>query len=180
MKSLTGKFLLASRELLDPNFARSAVLIVRHDAEGAFGLIVNKPMPVSVKAALGSTIDAAATVDAAVYSGGPCDGPVFVLHSDEAVGGESPVAGVYCTTDRDAIEALLVAATTPIKIFGSYSGWSPDQLEGELEEGSWVVCDAMASHVFSADPNLWQHLTSRANVSKYVRPDRIPDDPSVN
>ena len=180
MKSLTGKFLLASRTLLDPNFARSAVLIVRHDADGAFGLIVNKPLPISVKAALGSAIDAAATVDAAVYSGGPCDGPVFVLHGDDTVGGESPVSGVFCTTDRDAIEALLVAATHPLKVFGSYSGWSPDQLEGELEEGSWLVSDATAAQVFSADPKLWQHLSSLANVSKYVRPDRIPDDPSVN
>jgi putative transcriptional regulator len=180
MASLTGKFLLASRTLLDPNFARAAILIVRHDDEGAFGLIVNRPMTVSVKAALGDAIDAAVTVDASVYSGGPCDGPVFVLHGDPLVGGESPLPDVFCTTDRDAIEALLVAATKPFKVFGTYSGWSPNQLEGELEEGSWIVCDATAAHVFSGDPNLWQHLSSRANVSKYVRPDRIPDDPSVN
>lgn len=180
MQSLAGKFLLASKTLLDPNFAQTAVLIVRHDDDGAFGLVVNRPLPVTVSAALSDTIDAAAAIDASVYSGGPCEGPVFVLHGDPAIGGDSPVAGVFVTTDRDAIEALMVAGSEPLKVFGTYSGWSPSQLEGELEEGSWLVCDASAEHVFSTDKQLWTHLTSRTQLSKYIDPDRIPDDPSVN
>ena len=180
MKSLAGRFLLASKSLLDPNFAQTAVLIVRHDGDGAFGLIVNRPMPVTVGAALGDTIDAAINVDAAIFSGGPCEGPVFVAHSDSAIGGDSPLNDVYITTDREGIEALLIAQSGPIKVFGTHSGWSPSQLETELAEGSWVVCDATASQVFSTDPNLWSTLFSRALVSRYIPPDRIPDDPSVN
>ncbi|MGC4032283.1 MAG: YqgE/AlgH family protein [Tepidisphaeraceae bacterium] len=180
MQSLAGKFLLASRTLLDPNFVRTAVLIVRHDDDGAFGLVVNRPLPVTVSAALSDTIDAAATIDASIYSGGPCDGPVFVAHGDPAIGGDSPVSGVYVTTDRDAIEALMVANAEPLKVFGTYSGWSPSQLEGELEEGSWLICDASAEHVFSTDQDLWTRLTSRTQLGKYIDPNRIPDDPSVN
>ena len=180
MKSLAGKFLLASKALIDPNFARTAVLIVRHDDDGAFGLIVNRPMPLTVGAALGDTIDAAVNVDAAIFSGGPCEGPVFVAHGDPGIGGDSPVDNVFITTDREAIETLLVAQSSPLKVFGTYSGWSPSQLESELDEGSWLVCDATAGHVFSVDPNLWSALFSRAHLSKYVPPDRIPDDPSVN
>lgn len=180
MASLAGKFLLASKTLLDPNFARAAVLIVRHDDEGAFGLIVNRPMPVTVGHALGDTMEAAENVTDALYSGGPCQGPVFVLHGDPAIGGDTPLDDVFVTTDRDAIEALLLSQAEPIKIFGSYSGWSPSQLESELDEGSWVVCDATAGQVFSAEENLWSRLFSRAHLSKYVRPEQIPDDPSVN
>lgn len=180
MEPLVGKFLLASKTLLDPNFARTAVLIVRHDDDGAFGLIVNRPLPVTVGSALGDTIEVAANVDAHVYSGGPCQGPLFVLHADPAIGGDAPLPDVFVTTDRDAIEALLVSQSEPIKFFGTYSGWSPSQLEGELEEGSWVICDATAGQVFSVDPNLWSHLFSRTHLSKYMRPDQIPDDPSVN
>ena len=180
MTPLVGKFLLASKTMLDPNFAKAAVLIVRHDDDGAFGLIVNRPMPVTVGAALGDAIEVAANVDAAVYSGGPCQGPVFVLHADPAIGGDAPLDDVFVTTDRDAIEALLLSQAQPIKFFGTYSGWSPNQLENELEEGSWVVCDATAAQVFSEEDNLWARLFSRAHLSKYLPPDRIPDDPSVN
>jgi putative transcriptional regulator len=180
MTSLTGKFLLASKELLDPNFARSAVLIVRHDDEGAFGLIVNRPTPVSVGKALGESIDAALTNTRAIYAGGPCEGPVFVAHADEAIGGESPLPNLFITTDRDAIETLLMANANPLKVFATYSGWSPNQLESELQEGSWLVCDASAAQVFADDQNLWSTLFSRVHLSKYLPPDRIPDDPTVN
>ena len=180
MASLAGKFLLASKTLLDPNFARAAVLIVRHDEDGAFGLIVNRPMEITVGTALGGTIDAANNIEAPIYSGGPCEGPVFVAHADSSVGGESPVNNVFITTDREAIEGLLISDASPLKVFGTYSGWSPDQLENELEEGSWVVCEATAGQVFSSEDNLWSTLFSRAHLSKYVPPDRIPDDPSVN
>ncbi|MDB5328274.1 MAG: hypothetical protein JWM57_3843, partial [Phycisphaerales bacterium] len=158
MASLAGKFLLASKTLLDPNFARAAVLIVRHDEDGAFGLIVNRPMEITVGNALGDTIEAAKDNDAAIFSGGPCEGPVFVAHADAAIGGDSPLGDVFITTDREAIEALLFSNATPLKVFGTYSGWSPSQLEGELEEGSWVVCDATAGQVFSEDQNLWSTL----------------------
>lgn len=180
MQPLTGKFLLASRDLLDPNFVRSAVLIVRHDAEGAFGLIVNRPTNLTVAAALGETIETAAANDASIFSGGPCRGPVFVLHADPAIGGESPLDGVYVTTEREAIETLMAAQASPLKVFGTHSGWAPDQLEGELAEGSWLVCDAKAGEVFSPDVELWSRLFSKAQLSKYIRPDRIPDDPRVN
>jgi putative transcriptional regulator len=177
---LAGKFLLASAALGDPNFARSVVLIIRHDAEGAFGLVINKPLSVSVREALGESIPAARSCEAPVYSGGPCQGPVFVLHADPSIGGEEPLASLYVTTDREAIEQLLHDAADPIKLFASYSGWGAGQLENELGESSWLVVDADADEVFSVDPHLWSRLSTRANLSKFVDPQRIPDDPSVN
>ena len=178
--SLTGKFLLSSQTLLDPNFVRTAVLIVRHDDEGAFGLIVNRPMLISVAQTLGKLIEMAENVRESIHFGGPCQGPVFVLHTDPAIGGESPISGVYVTTDREAIEALLASSAEPVKFFGSYSGWGSDQLETELADGSWVILDATVHDVFSDSERLWQHLQSRANLSKFIDPSKIPEDPTVN
>jgi putative transcriptional regulator len=178
--SLAGKFLLAAPPLVDPNFARTVVLIVRHDEEGAFGLIINRPMKVDVGTALGDTLEAARESTLPLYAGGPCQGPVFVLHTDPTVGGEEPVSGVYVTTEPDAIETLLQTRADPFKLITSYSGWSGGQVENELTEGSWLVLDATEPDVFSADPNLWTRLHTRASLSKFVDPDRIPDDPSVN
>ncbi len=180
MESFAGKFLVAAPPLLDPNFVRSVVLLIRHDKDGAFGLVINKPMPVTVSAALGDAIESAKSVEAPVYTGGPCQGPVFVLHVDPTVGGDEPIGGVYVTTDREAIEQLLGAAAEPLKLFASYSGWGAGQLENELNEGSWTVLDAAADEVFSVDAHLWPRLRTRVNLSKYVDTNRIPDDPTVN
>lgn len=179
-QSLTGKFLLASNALLDPNFLRTVVLIVRHDDEGAFGLVVNRPMSITVGTALSPVIEEANSVEDPVYFGGPCQGPVFVMHGDSAIGGESPVEGVYVTTDREAIEALLASGSEPIKFFASYSGWTKGQLESELGENSWLVCDAGIGEIFAVGDNLWSRLHTQVNLSKYVNPDLIPDDPTVN
>jgi putative transcriptional regulator len=178
VESLKGKFLLASPTLLDPNFAKSVVLIVRHDDDGAFGLVVNRPLSVTVAQAIGEHIAAAAQCESPLHSGGPCEGPVFMLHRDAVIGGDEPITNVFCTTDRDAIEAIVAAPDKPSKIFGSYAGWSPSQLEAELAENAWVVCPAKAEDVFNDDPALWKALHTRAHLSRYV--DRVPDDPSVN
>ena len=177
---LTGKLLLASPKLVDPTFAAAVILLIRHDEQGAFGFVINRPTDLSVADALGGVIDDASDIQSPIYFGGPCQGPLFVLHGDGGIGGENPVSGVYLTTDRDAIEALLVAHAEPAKFFGTYSGWSPDQLEGELAEGSWTVCDGAAGDVFSQDGKLWAKLHARIHLSKYVSPDRIPDDPRMN
>jgi len=180
MSSLTGQFLIASHKLLDANFAKSVVLIVRHDDDGAFGLIVNRPMPVTVAKALETIIDGAGQADMPIYAGGPCEGPVFVAHANAGLGGESAVPGVFITTDSDAIQTLLIASPDDIKFFASYSGWSPGQIEGELAEGHWLMFPAAAAEVFSIADHLWQRLMTRVNLSKYIDPSKIPDDPSVN
>lgn len=180
VQSLAGKFLLAAPPLVDPNFVRTVVLIVRHDEDGAFGLVINRPMQVDVGTALGEAMEAARESTRPVYSGGPCQGPVFVLHTDPTIGGEEPVSGVYVTTEPEAIESLLQTRADPFKLFASHSGWGTGQVERELSEGSWLVLDATDDDVFSTDTQLWTRLHTRANLSKFIDPDRIPDDPNVN
>ena len=133
-RSLRGKFLLASASLEDPNFVRTIVLIVRHDADGAMGVVVNRPLGVTLGDACGEQVDAARGVKRPLFLGGPCGGALVAVHDvaeladaeaglppaeegegedDEEgqdVGREADreiVPGVWLSTRREALEALM-------------------------------------------------------------------------
>ena len=77
--SLEGNFLVASRELLDPNFARSVVLIIRHSDEGAMGLVLNRPTKTSVSEAWKQVSEAPCPSTGLIHLGGPCRGPLMAV-----------------------------------------------------------------------------------------------------
>src|SRR4029078_3494939 len=77
-----GQLLVASRRLTDPNFAHAVVLLVQHDDSGVLGLIINRPLEITVAESCGPSIEAAADIEEAVHQGGPCSGPLMVLHDD--------------------------------------------------------------------------------------------------
>jgi putative transcriptional regulator len=164
MSSLAGYFLVARPVLEDPNFNRTVVLVLQHGPEGAFGLVVNRPLK-------------SEKLPFPIYVGGPCklDGMLLLHgHADWAEGPESGEVcpGVYM---GDSACAERVANREPgqelrFKMFSGYSGWGPQQLEGELAEKAWAVVKASSEHLFGTPvEELW---TS-------VLPPTIPE-PSVN
>lgn len=175
-----GQLLVASRQLRDPNFARAVVLIVQHDDSGAVGLVLNRPLDVSVAEAVGGEVLAAAEVEKPVHQGGPCPGPLMVLHADAIAGGDEVLPGVRFTAQRDEIESLMRSGADPAKYFANYSGWGAEQLENELAEGAWITGEASAAEVFSDDETLWTKLMTRLTLGRWIDSNRIPDDPSVN
>lgn len=183
MKSLKGQFLLASPRLLDPNFARTVVLMVQHGDEGALGLIVNRPLDATVKQVCDQVLSCPCAVEGVLHQGGPCEGPLMVLHGQEEESDTEVVPGVYFTTERDKIESLMRAGEGLSKFFVGYAGWGAGQLEAEMETGSWVTTPADSGQIFTEGDGLenqWTRLLTRVNLSQYIDPDRIPDDPSVN
>jgi putative transcriptional regulator len=91
--------------------------------------------------------------------------------------------GLFFTTDRPRIERLLQIPDldrTNAKFFVGYAGWGPQQLEGEMETGSWLTAPATSAHVFGAPDALWGRLNTEINLRKYVDPSRIPPDPRSN
>ena len=180
MRSLRGQFLLAAESLVDPNFARSVVLIVRHDDEGALGLVVNRPTEYTVEQAC-EGVDAARGVEDLIHSGGPCSGPMMALHERiEFDDSEQVLEGVHFTASRQVLEQLMGQAVGPRRFFAGYAGWGALQLEGELEAESWLVTPATPAEVFSDDLNLWSRLSVRQALLKFVRPELIPEDPHAN
>jgi putative transcriptional regulator len=187
MRSLAGQLLLASRKLNDPNFRQTIVLMVQHDEQGAMGLVLNRPMEVTIKEACEEGLEIHCRAEGVLHQGGPVEGPLMTLHTHEDAshfGGEGRgevFDGLYFSTDQDELEWLLRQENPQAIFFLGYAGWSPGQLEHELASGSWLVVSANANSVWEAnDSGQWARLTSQVNLGGRVKAELIPDDPSVN
>ncbi|MCS7032617.1 MAG: YqgE/AlgH family protein, partial [Phycisphaerae bacterium] len=180
VKSLQGHFLIAMPNLTDPNFFRTIVLIVQHNESGALGLILNRPSRATVAEVAEKLLeDPGSAIDGYVHQGGPCDGPLMVLHDEESAADLTVLDDVFFSTDRSKLEWLFRKHQGRARVFVGYSGWSPGQLEGELESNAWMVAPATAHEVFGGLPS-WQSAATRAFLLQYVPAKRIPPDPRTN
>jgi putative transcriptional regulator len=181
--SLQGQFLIASPQLVDRNFARSVVLLVRHGEDGALGLIINRPLDAKLEAIWDQVSPNPCAVDRTLYHGGPCEGPLMVLHANP-VHSQMPTAdGLHFTADKEMIEQLVSEEESDTRFYVGYAGWAVGQLENEIAEGSWLSFPASRKYVFGDAANSWDELFKRAHraaVFPWLDPKRIPDDPSVN
>ncbi|MBA4017472.1 MAG: hypothetical protein C0483_09895 [Pirellula sp.] len=158
MESLQGKLLIASPELRDPNFFHSVVLMVKHNVEGALGLVLNRPLDVHLPQVWNQVSEAPCRRNDLIYLGGPCEGPLMAVH-DQADLGESEVAlGLHFSTDRGALEQLAAEPDRLVRFFAGFAGWSEGQLEAELAEESWHILPATAQHAFSTETDLWDKV----------------------
>ena len=180
---MAGRLLVATPLLTDPNFARTVVQLVQHsDEDGALGVVVNRPS----ETPLGDVLPGWALLapdPAVVFLGGPvqesaaiCLGRLAPGELDESCVAV-PGAPWLGTLDLDAEAAEPVQA---VRVFAGYAGWSPGQLEAEVEEGAWWVLDALPSDCFTSAPDcLWATVLRRqgmplALVASY------PPDVSLN
>jgi len=151
-----GKLLVADTSLKDPRFARSVIYLVRHDAEGAFGLIINKPLARLPLADMLRQLDVEGSETEAeldLYFGGPVQGELgFVLHSRDFAAAKATmiVQDGYAVSDvRQVLRAISEQKGPEKALFAvGYAGWAPDQLDAELERGDWNVIDADDALVF--------------------------------
>ncbi len=183
MKSLKGHFLVASPHLADTNFFRSVVLMIQHDDEGAFGVVMNRPTNHTISELWEEDLQASWKLDAPVHLGGPVPGPLIAVHSDISLGELEITAGVYFSAEKDSLVRIVSQPLGPFRLFHGYSGWAPGQLDGELEAGGWLTEPATSEDVFSGYEDLWNRVARRIGLdilSPTLRPDQIPDDPSMN
>ncbi len=181
MATLRGQLLIASATLVDPNFHRTVVLVAEHGEDGAMGVVLNRPSPVEVAEAVPKL---AGLVDPGelVYVGGPVQ-PGAVVALAEYSDPEQAVATAFGHVGflpGDADEGDLAEGVGRVRVFAGYSGWSPGQLEAELDEDAWIVEPAEASDVFTRDPDrLWSAVLDRKG-GQFALLARMPVDPSVN
>ena len=180
-ESLAGQLLLASPSLRDPNFSRAVVLIGVHNEEGAMGVVLNRPSPVTVEQAvpqLGQAVDEREPV----YVGGPVQpGSVVCLAEflDPSLA-ELLVLGRIGFPAPDTSVERLTEGTARRRVFAGYAGWSEGQLDAELEQGDWILDAALPEDVFTDGPELlWRTVLTRKGGS-YALVARMPADPSVN
>jgi putative transcriptional regulator len=181
MVSLKGKLLLASPTLLDPNFARTVVLVAEHTEEGAMGLVLNRPAEATVAGAA-PELEALVDSEEPLYVGGPVQPTAVIVLADFA---DPDAAGLLI---RDAVGFLSaqldveqsVAATERMRVFAGHAGWGPGQLDDELEREDWIVEDPRPEELFSANPEaLWASVLTRKGGT-FALVARMPVDPSLN
>ena len=189
-EALAGRLLVATPMLGDPNFRRTVVLVVEHETEqGTLGVVLNRPTKVPVGQVLEPWTELA-TDPPVVFTGGPVSPTsalalALVPGTDEPVGwhpldGGAPAMTRLGLVDLDAPPGLLAPAVTSLRVYAGYAGWSPGQVEAEIEEGAWYVVSAEPADAFCAEPGrLWSAVLRRQDGElAYVA--TYPDDPSLN
>ena len=163
---LDGRLLIAMPVMGDPRFERSVIYLCAHSAEGAMGIMVNRPagsidfpqllMQLNIidKNDQISLPDSAETMK--VLSGGPVDtGRGFVLHSSDYFINNATLKineGVCLTTTVDILKAIAKGNGPQHAILAlGYAGWRPGQLESEIQDNGWLHCDADADLIFGDD-----------------------------
>ena len=148
-----GCLLVASPELVDPNFARTVVLIIHHDEDGSFGLVLNRPLGQTLAEVLPDLAPAATEVP--VLQGGPVQTEMLQLVSRSEVAGRVIVPSLSVgATLGDLLDSP--SERQDMRAYLGYAGWGAKQLEDETAAGGWIVAPARAGHVFDVPPEqLW-------------------------
>lgn len=164
-----GKFLVASRDLRDPNFIHTVVLLVDYDAKkGAMGLVVNRATDVKLSDLL--EIKGVEGRTETVYIGGPVakTGILVLVRSGTEPDDASHVFDdIYVSSSRPLLEDLMNSpeGDEHFRLYAGYAGWAPGQLEFEIDRGSWHILPAEADAVFDPQPDkVWKRLIDRTSI----------------
>jgi putative transcriptional regulator len=162
-RKIAPGLLLAMPQLADPNFARSVVLMVEHNEEGSFGLIVNQPAEQHVGEILGQLgITWNGDSNAVVRSGGPVmpqsgwliHEPTTLTDPDDSI---LLAPGIALSTSETQLRRLAERPPRNIYFVMGYAGWGPAQLEYELSEGAWLSAETTSALVFDTpSEELWE------------------------
>ena len=171
---LTGKLLIAMPDMGDPRFAWSVIFMCAHSAEGAMGLVINKPTGDLRLSGLLDQIGISRHDDAPdlpVHFGGPVEhGRGFVLH-DHGYRSSISTLGIgrdfAMTATLDILEDIAQGRGPRHALVAlGYAGWGPGQLEGEIAQNGWLTCEADTDLVFTApDAMKWEAALKKLGVS---------------
>ncbi len=183
MDPVPGRLLVATPRILDPNFARTVVLVCVADDDGTMGLVMNRVADVDAAGALPDWQDRLASPPQ-VFIGGPVN-----LHGLIGLGRRSSRFEPHDWTEVEAGVGIvnlneppqrLLPHVTDLRIFAGFSGWDTGQLDAEIRNGDWFVVPSAPDDIFTAEPDgLWRRVLRRQG-------DRLawfalyPDDPRDN
>lgn len=172
--SLKGSLLVAAPSLLDPNFRRTVVLVAEHGDDGAMGVVLNRPSETPVADAVPELAGLAGETEP-VFVGGPVaiDSLLALAEVDEPDDDEVVVGSIAFVHDPyvDARRG---------RVFVGYAGWSPGQIEAELDEEAWIVVPAQPDDVFSDEPDELWSVVLRRQGGPLALLATMPPDPSLN
>jgi putative transcriptional regulator len=162
MDSLQGRLLIASPKLADPNFFRTVVLLVRHNDEGAMGVVLNRPADLTVEEVWAKVSETDCNSTEHIRFGGPCPGPLIALHARPHFADFEVMPGLFFTATPESLQELVGDGDVDVRFFAGYAGWGPGQLENEINAGAWAIAATSHKQVFDADDKLWESLVVAA------------------
>lgn len=176
-----GRLLISEPFLPDPNFERTVVLLCEHNEEGSFGFVMNKPSILKVNEVvedmkLGET----------VFVGGPVQqDTLHFLHRNTLLEQAVEITqGIFWGGDFENLVVQIDTAQIKagdIRFYLGYSGWGPGQLESELEDDSWIVCDYVTHDLlFDTEPSLIWRKALESMGGRFSIYSKYPVDPRLN
>lgn len=163
--SLAPALLLSMPQLADPNFAQSVILLCRHNADGAFGLVINHQLPRPARVVIQQDPHTTAEKDVPVWLGGPVEQErSWILLGEDPGGIEAmPVAdGLYISTSPELLKRLMTTTPPRARLLVGYAGWGPGQLDAELKQSAWLTSDVSVDLVFETPADsMWETAIRR-------------------
>ncbi len=177
--------LVASPAMDDSYFSRTVSLLIEHGAEGALGLVLNRPLELPMSQAWGQISSKPCADGGALHVGGPVEGPLMVVHQVVESSQVAVTAALHFCAEAQLIEPVLGGAPSPrIRSFAGYAGWTAGQLEEELAQGAWVLASAVAELVFGLDGEAQYEaamgLADHALGTLARHSHLVPHDPGMN
>jgi putative transcriptional regulator len=171
--SLAPALLLSMPQLIDPNFARTVVLLCEHAAEGAFGLIVNRPSDLAAAAAVRLEPPIGQPNDLPLLIGGPVEperGWILTATPPDGVDARGIGAGLHLSASPLLLRRVLTARPLPARthVLAGYAGWGPGQLDAELEESAWLIMPVELDLIFETPAaSAWEMAIRRLGADPY-------------
>ncbi len=156
--NLTKHFLIAMPAMADPNFSRTLTFVCEHNERGALGIVVNRPIEVTLGALLRQVeipMAESPLCEQPVFYGGPVQfDHGFVLHRPLGTWKSTlPVGDIGLTTSRDILEAMASGRGPREQLVAlGYAGWAPGQLEDEIQRNGWLTVAANVDVIFDVPP----------------------------
>ena len=172
--SLAPALLISMPQLIDPNFARTVVLLCEHAAEGAFGLIVNRPSEVSAAEAVHLEPAVERPNDLPLLIGGPVEpqrGWILTASEPEGVEARELGAGLYLSASPVLLRRAITTRPFPRRtiVLAGYAGWGPGQLDHELEESAWLIMPVELDLIFEIpSAGVWEMAIRRLGADPHL------------
>ena len=176
-----GRILISEPLLNDSYFKRSVVLLTEYSDEGAVGFVLNKPIDLPIN----EVIDDFPEFNATIYIGGPvAKDTIHFIHTlpDLIPNSVHVKDNIYWGGDFERIKELIsggLIQPSQIRFFLGYSGWSPNQLDEEIENNAWLISEIDSSKIMAPDQSLWKKTLNELG-EKYKIWTNCPENPSLN
>lgn len=163
--SIAPTLLVSMPQMLDPNFAKTVVLLCEHGRQGAFGLVLNRPTQTSAAQAVQLAPPPAFDSGITLYHGGPVDpqrGWILMAREPEEAQFVEITDGLFLTSSQSVLRQIIERGEERARILTGYAGWAPGQLDAELSASAWLTADVDPGLIFDTPPtSMWEATIRR-------------------